>query len=73
MRLLEGAQYVRRHRGPKQPDVVEEEHAETGNVGGEQVHHNGTGNVDGEQNHHNAEADVEDPSAVDSALVAACT
>lgn len=73
MRLLEGAQYVRRHRGPKQPDVVEEEHAEKGNVGGEQGHHNEPGNVDGEQNHHNAEADVDDPSAVDSALAAACT
>ena len=54
-------------------DVVEEERTEPGNVGGEQGHHNEPGNVDGEQNHHNAEADVDDPSAVDSALAAACT
>ena len=54
-------------------DVVEEERAEPGNVGGEQGHHNEPGNVDGEQNHHNAEADVDGPSAVDSAVAAACT
>ena len=73
MRLLEGAQYVRRHRGPKPAGVVEEERAAPGNVGGEQGHHSEPGNVDGEQNQQNAEADVDDPSAVDSALAAACT